>query len=54
MKLRVLVRHNAEGCDARTRRGTFGSRAERYQLKVREMRTTFSVQPRQNSPKAPF
>ncbi|TNM99943.1 hypothetical protein fugu_012976 [Takifugu bimaculatus] len=33
MKLRVLVRHNAEGCDARTGRGTFGCRAERYQLK---------------------
>lgn len=49
MKRRVLVRHNgAAGCHKRTRRGTFGSRAERYQLKVCEMRITF-----QNSPNAP-
>lgn len=35
MKRRVLVRHNAAaGCHRRTRRGTFGSRAERHQLKV--------------------
>lgn len=49
MKRRVLVRHNAAArCHKRTGRGTFGSRAERYQLKVCEMRTTF-----QNSPNAP-